>query len=317
LIKVNLLEQAKSQLPKVSRQSSGVAKVLGLTVLLLVLLGLGGGAGYILFKGVPDFLGNIIPVESIELALQKMGASPQPVVQPTSVNVPVATVKLDAVEEVVKSVRTQNPKPAPKQYKQLTPGERVHFQKEMMATMLKRFKEITPSEVGFTDLVFKIPGYYYMNGMAENKTVLASFESKLKALSGTYKSIPVKQGAIKGEGVEFGGYGSIPSVSRNKNESFSLVDRASLNTQLANLKKLATNTGAPIQGFANPVVSKHGLYQRILYRARFKADFSSMIRFMEGLQNSEYPIGILQIAVAAGAEESMVTSIDFIMYLKN
>lgn len=296
--------------------------------LLVLILLLAGSAAWLVFQGVPPLLQGKIPAPVLALlgvedsgapfvdAPPPLPAEPEPPPQVVAQGVPAARPAVPAngaVEEIVKTLRPELfIKPTRSDYVELLPTEKVRYQKQAFAQILGSLYALTPENMGFLDLAYKAPDYYFVRGLAADPKSQESFLFKLKSASRDYKLVPATGAAAASP--EFTAYGTMSLRAGASQEVLQLVPVAELSKEILALRDLALGVSVKFIGLENPSTAAYGGYKRTLLKTTTRADFPSLLQFAEALKNSKLRVGVLQFASRPTLDGSMASSVDFVIY---
>jgi len=309
------------------------------TFLYLVFFLVAGSVAWLLFVGVPAPLQGVIPAQAlsvlgIENSAPDVASVPAPVV-PSVDSAPVANVPVPpaeppqvvaqsaplarpavpsngAVEDIVHTLRPELfIKPTRTEYRELLPIEKVLFQKHAFYHMLGTVYAITPEGVGYLDLAYKAPDYYYVRGMATDPKVQENYLGKLKSASKSFKVVPATTGTPS---PEFTAYGTIDFAAPSGKVAENMVANVDLDKTVLGLRDIALGAQVKLTGLDNPLVTSFGTYQRTVLRTSTRADFPSLLRFAEALRNSTLRVGVLQFSSRPTLEGGMSSTVEFVIY---
>ncbi|HSQ41314.1 MAG TPA: hypothetical protein VLM37_03430 [Fibrobacteraceae bacterium] len=324
MIQVNMLQEAGTFLSHQMRPEGAGRKPSGkrtvLTAFLLVVLLLTVGFAYILYSGVPKELLPYVPepvLAWLDLEAPVLSSSLAPL-KPASSGPAVAATQQPAVpgnnsvEDVVKTMRPDMFYARErKEYRQLLPSERILFQKMAVSVALTTFRTIVPSALGFSDLVFKIPDYYFVRGLASDSASIKTFLDSLQKRSAEFVQKP-----LSGEQktLEFTAYGRLQLPAGVSGEKLAMLPASQITKELKGLLDLAQAQKVRFSGLNSPQITDKGFYRRVVYHAQTHADFPSLQQFAEAFRASHLRIGVLQMSVRPGLDEEPVTVFDFVLY---
>lgn len=316
------------------------------TFLYLVFFLIAGSVAWLLFVGVPAPLQGVIPAQAlsmlgIENTVPDVASDPAPVAPSAdsapvaSDPTPVATVPAPpaeppqvvaqsapparpavpsngAVEDIVHTLRPELfIKPTRTVYRELLPIEKVLFQKHAFYHMLGTVYAITPEGVGYLDLAYKAPDYYYVRGMATDPKVQENYLGKLKSASKSFKVVPATTGTPS---PEFTAYGTIDFAAPSGKVAENMVANVDLDKTVLGLRDIALGAQVKLTGLDNPLVTSFGTYQRTVLRTSTRADFPSLLRFAEALRNSTLRVGVMQFSSRPTLEGGMSSTVEFVIY---
>ena len=319
-VKVKPEAPAKVEKPKVQKAPSESSHSF-LTGLVAILLVLSLGLAYLKFVGVPAPLQGKLPPAllaflDIEEPIQPPDAAPLPeapeapelVAQGERPARPAVPAN-GAVEEIVSTMRPELfIKPVRTEYRELLPTEKVRYQKMAFAQMLANFYALTPEGLGYLDLAYKAPDYFYVRGLAGNPKIQESFLVKLKQNSRDFK-------VSSGKGTpEFTAYGTLLLGAAPSGEALQLIPAAQLNKEILALRDLSLDARVKLVGLDKPQTTSYGLYQRSVLRATTHADYPSLLRLADKLKESPLRVGVLQFTSRPTLEGGMSSVVEFVLY---
>ena len=327
MIRINILQEAGSLLGSGARSESLSAKQksqAALAALLVILIVIAGGFGIFMVLGVPDAVAPYIPTSVASALNLKMPAPPIPVLASKVVGSPhsnttvasgsanVVNPSNNAVEEVVQTMRPDMfYMKDRKEYRQLLPSEKIAHQKAVLVVAFTTFRAITPATFGFTDLVIKVPDYYYVRGLASDEAQEKTFLDSLKHRSSSFTNEPPPEGK---KSLEFTAYGRLNVPDASAGEKLALLSPDQVSAEMTEMNAMAAKLQVHFTGLENPQVSDHGIYRRVVYHALTKADFASLQQFAEAFRSSNLRIGVLQVSMRPSSDEGSVTVFDFVVY---
>ena len=329
MIHVNLMDVAVSaQKPKNAKpvKPAKPAKVKStpshrpsssLLVFLLLVVMAGGTAWFYLEGGGEQWVQTLLqktrPQPTPEQAIPQPVAPPPPpqvIAQGPSTAPPAIPVN-GAVEEIVRTVRPELfIKPTRTEYRELLPTEKIRYQKRAFSQFLSTLYSMTPESVGFLDLAYKAPDYYFVRGMSLDSKAQAEFIQRIQKASREFKQVSSDSTLPS---PEFTVYGTFPSTAIS-GESFPLVPANELDKEIFALRDLAIAASVKLAGLEKPLSSTYGAYKRILLRTNTQADFPALLKFADSLHKSSLRVGILQFASRPTLSSGMSSSLEFIIY---
>jgi hypothetical protein len=291
--------------------------------LYLLLLSLMGFVAYISLMGIPDSLRPYIPPEIVEFLglgeeqqatqVLREAAAPKLVAKGVAASDPAVPVN-GSVEEIVKTMRPDVyfRNKVPIEYKDQSISNRIPYQKQAFHIMLSTFYNATPDGIGYLDLAYQAPNFYFARAIAMDSRTRTSYMDNLKSrVIDLYvtDSLTVRDGNI-----EFIVYGSIQQPNFSELRSSQLVPRAKINSEIISLRNLALANQVRLAGIEKPLEEQVGSYRRILLKVNTDADYPSLLNFADALQKSEIAFGVQQFVSRPAGPEKMQSSIEFVLY---
>jgi hypothetical protein len=312
-----------------SKKSAG-KKSSKLFYLLLVLL-LSGAIYYNSF-GIPKFLREIIPHKiAIYLGLAKeefeaMPQAPREIPLPKliargfRVEEPVVPANA-SVEDIIYTLRPDvyfkekellkfKPKNPYSKELQLALDNRLCL-KHAFHIMLSTFYEATPDGMGYLDLVYQAPNYYFARAITIDANIRASFMNSLKSKGADLNVIDSV--AYKNGNFEFTLQGNIKLPHEQQPE---LVPASSINSEILALRSLAAINSVRLAGLENPVEENYGLYRIVVLKTTTEADYPSLLNFADALQKSDISFGVQKFVSRPLGSYKMQSALEFVMYAK-
>jgi hypothetical protein len=247
---------------------------------------------------------------SPQVKAQVVAEAPKAKVEPKPRQVQVQNTANQAVETVV-AMREPQPKVV-KKYRKLLPSERIIYQQNLMQHTLGVIRKSSPVNMGFVDISVRLPGLYYLHGMAENKKVLQKFHSALNKASSVLKA--PEGSTINTRAEEFTYYGQFKNI-RSPKERMTMVSDVS--AELQKFKKLAAKNGCSLKGFSNPEMTSFGGYKRLTYKVNTSAGYKALEDLFSAMQKEKSRMGILEMSMEAVGQEKMKTTLHLVMYVKS
>jgi hypothetical protein len=299
-------------------------------VLLILLL-----AGVIYYKqfGIPKILLDKMP-EKVAVFLGLTEEEPVVVLQvPREIPIPKLiargfkveepAVPVNAsVEDMIKTLRPDvyfkdkgnlilkaKPNPWPKEL-QLALDSRVCL-KHAFHIMLNTFYEATPDGMGYLDLVYQAPNYYFARVITIDSNTRASFMNNLRS-RGTDLNV-IDSIALRNGNVEFTLQGSIRLP---REQQLKLVPPSKVNSEILALRSLAAINNVRLAGLENPIEEDFGLYRIVVLKTVTEADYPSLLDFAEALQKSDISFGVQKFVSRPLGSDRMQSALEFVMYVK-
>jgi hypothetical protein len=333
MIKSNLMpplpKKTTSGKPKGKGKS---AKKSGKTFYLLLILLLSGVIYYKYF-GIPKALREKIP-EKIAVFLGLVEEEPEVVLQaPREIPVPKLiargfkveepAVPVNAsVEDAIKTLRPDvyfkekgklmfkaKPNPWPKEL-QLALDSRLCL-KHAFHIMLNTFYEATPDGVGYLDLAYQAPNYYFARVITIDANTRTAFMNNLKSKEADFNVIDSV--AYRNGNVEFTMQGSIKLP---RQQQLKLVPPSKVNSEILALRSLAAINNVRLAGLENPIEENFGLYRIVVLKTVTEADYPSLLDFAEALEKSDISFGVQNFISSPLGSDKMQSALEFVMYVK-
>lgn len=332
--KVERASKPQSEAPVVSSSRPSSRRNPAVTLVFAILFVAASVIAYLLVMGVPAPLQGVIPENA--LALLGLGddshevpalpgtqdapppppaasaVPPQVVAQGPAPVRPVVPVN-GAVEEIVKTLRPElfdkAKAPVANPYQALPPSDKMLFQKQAFFHVLGTLYAITPESVGFLDIAYKAPDYYFVRAAAADPRSQKEFLDRLKGASRAFKQIPASSTTD-----EITVYGTLMIPAAQGHEQVPLTPEAEVAKELLALRDIATRFGVRFAGLEKPIATPFGAYKRQLFRTTTQADYPSLLRFAEALKNSHSRIGVLQFTSRPTQHGGMSSGVDFVIY---
>ena len=192
-------------------------------------------------------------------------------------------------------------------YKDYLPLEKIQYQKASLGQFISFIQTATPDDIGFSNLVFEAPNFYYVRGVADAPLVQRSFLERLKSVSVDYRTPPIPENA---PATDITAFGSIKlehvNVSMPVNE-FLAAD--SVDAELANFIALAAAGTMKISGLAKPETENFGTYKRLTYTVKAVSDFAQVHAFILGWKESPLRLGVRRAVLERRGKDIAVTFI--------
>ncbi len=309
MIRVNLLKQSRVQPVSVSAlvaPSSG--KKTGVFVLLAVLL-VGVGVFFYFNQDMlplPD--GKEMPVVEAPVPALTPPVPTRPQAKPVIVTV-------DAVEEIVKEIQ-QEVRLQPRRigYSDLAPSQKVQYQQMAAKQLLRQLKNITPAEVGFANLVFTLPGDFYVHGMAYDFSHYERFKQELGTIGGSLKSGILKPIGDRGISQEFSFYGKVDYQVSPASGEDRILGESEVPAELQSLRRTASNLGIQMTIPSLATSSPWGAYKRKIYKTEAKCDYQQLESLFSQMQVERSHVGLVKFALRATGDEQVNASLDLMLY---
>ncbi|MDR0517085.1 MAG: hypothetical protein LBH25_08585 [Fibromonadaceae bacterium] len=310
---------AKGKAPKKSGSKGSSANILYFLVFCIV-----GFVGYLELFGIPDELRPYIPPEAVEFlglgeevadtkSVSREAAGPKLIAKGTKAGEPSITTN-GSVEEIVRTMRPDVyfREKSSTEYRDQSLSNRIPYQKQAFHIMLSTFYNATPDGIGYLDLAYQAPNFYFARAIAMDSRTRTAYMDNLKSrVIDLYvtDSLTARDGNI-----EFIVYGGIQQPNFNELSSMQLVQRSKINSEILALRSIAMANQVRLAGIEKPIEEQVGNYRRVLLKVTTDADYPSLLNFADALRKSDIAFGIQQFVSRPAGPEKMQSSIEFVMY---
>jgi len=293
-------------------------------ILFMLFIFLISGVLYLLLFGVPGFLRGTIPQSILDIlglneetaatqVLREAGA-PKLTAYGTKAGDPAIPVN-GSVEEVVKTMRPDIyfKDKSLINYKAQALSNRIPYQKQAFHIMLSTFYKATPDGIGYLDLAYQAPNFYFVRVVAQDSRTRTSYLDQLRA-----KVMPdmiMRDSAtIKDGGIEFSVFGSTVQPDLSELKPMRLVQYSRVKSEIMALRTMAVTNQVRLAGWENPIEEELESYRRIVLRTTTDADYPSLLNFAEALQKSDVAFGVQQFVSRPAGPEKMQSALEFVLY---
>jgi len=309
----------KSGGPKKPQQKSNAANAFYMLVALVVAAVL-----YMQFFGVPGFLRGIIPHSIISaLGLSEETAASQVLREAGAVKLTAHGTRMDdpsipingTVEEIVRTMRPDIyfKDQMPTVYKEHALSNRIPYQKQAFHIMLSTFYKATPDGLGYLDLAYQAPNFYFARAMAQDSRTRSAFLNQLR--SKVLPDMVVRDSATTKDGsIEFSVLGSILQPNFAELKQMNLIQASRVKSEIMALRTLAVANQVRLAGWEKPVEEELENYRRVVLKTTTEADYPSLLNFAEALQKSDLAFGVQQFVSKPSGPEKMLSAIEFVLY---
>jgi hypothetical protein len=293
------------------------------TTFLMLFFSVVASVAYLSYFGIPSFLRGVIPQEIVDFlglteetaatqVLREAGA-PKLTVYGTKANDPSVPVN-GSVEEIVKTMRPdiyfKNRDTLT--YKEQALNSRSPYQKQAFHIMLSTFYKATPDGVGFLDLAYQAPNFYFVRAIAQDSRTKNAFMDQLRS-----KVVDLRasdEATTKDGSVEFSVHGNFQPPKALEFREIPLVDPSRIKSEIFTLRTLATANQVRLNGLEKPLEDNLGVYKRVVLRTTTEADYPSLLNFADALQKSDIAFGIQKFASRPTGPEKMQSALEFVLY---
>ncbi|MEE1067688.1 MAG: hypothetical protein UH678_04255 [Fibrobacteraceae bacterium] len=177
-----------------------------------------------------------------------------------------------------------------KDYQEYLPLEKQQYQKAAYGQFMAFIQTATPEDIGFTDLVFEAPNFYYVRGVADAPLAQRSFLERLRTVSVDFRTPPIPENA---PATDITAFGSIKLENVNVSVPVnSFIASDSVDSELRQLKTLDASGKMKISGLAKPKTEDFGTYKHLIYNMKAVGDFSQVHAFVQAWKGSPLRVGI-------------------------
>ncbi len=277
--------------------------------------------------GLPKFLDGVFPPELLSAlgieAPQQVSLAPDGKGRLTTAGGTIAEQR--AAEEAAARTRANQTIPsmvadikpvAPEKrtsYEKYLPLEKVQYQKATLGQFLAFVQTATPENVGFSDLVYEAPNFYYVRGAAETPVSQRAFVERLKTVSEEIKMPPIPENAPATDITAFGKLkmehvNIVPPVAE-----FVMAD--SLESELKKWKAFDASGKMKFNGLNKPTIEDFGMYKRYSYKVKTIADFVQIHAFVSAWKAAPARIGVPR-AVLERSGKSVAATFSIDVFVK-
>jgi len=279
---------------------------------------------YLQLFGVPGFLRGVLPPEIIELlGLTEETAASQVLREAGAVKLTAHGTRADdpsipingTVEEVVKTMRPDIyiTDKQPTNYKEQALSNRIPYQKQAFHIMLSTFYKATPDGIGYLDLAYQAPNFYFARAVALDSRTRNTFLNQLR--SKVMPDIVVRDSAMTKDGlIELSVLGSIVQPDFTELKRMPLIKPSRVKSEIMALRTLAVANQVRLTGWEKPIEEELETYRRVILRTTTEADYPSLLNFAEALQKSDLAFGVQQFVSRPQGTEKMQSAIEFVLY---
>jgi len=307
--------------PASKSRSSSIANIFYMLVALLI-----ASVLYLQVFTVPPFLRGIIP-ESVFafLGLSEETAASQALREAGAVKLTAHGTRMGdpsipingTVEEVVKTMRPdiyfKDKQPKDYTYKEQALSNRIPYQKQAFHIMLSTFYKATPDGVGYLDLAYQAPNFYFARAIAQDSRTRSTFLNQLR--SKVMPDLVVKDSSTTRDGsIEFSVIGSIQQPEFAELKQMNLIKPSRVKSEIMALRTLAVANQVRLTGWEKPIEEELETYRRVILKTITEADYPSLLNFAEALQKSDLAFGVQQFVSRPSGSEKMQSAIEFVLY---
>jgi len=312
---------SKRNVPAKNTKSSGWKFVANLFYMFL--FALLAAIVYLEVFGVPAFLRDVIPPAIVELlglseeskatkVLREAGA-PKLTASGRRSSDPSVPIN-GSVEEVVKTMRPEVyfKDKIFDNYKEQPVSNRISYQKQAFHIMLSTFYNGTPDGVGYLDLAYQAPNFFFARAIALEPRLLTSYMDNLKVR--VLDLVMTDSSTVADGNIEFIVYGGTQQPKFDELKQTKLVSHSRINSEIMALRNLAVLNHVNFSGIEKPVEEKIGNYRRVILNVNTDADYPSLLNFADALQKSDVAFGVQQFISRPAGPEKMRSTLEFVLY---
>jgi hypothetical protein len=278
---------------------------------------------YLEVFGVPPFLHGIIPPAIVEFlglseettatkVLREAGA-PKLTASGRRSSDPSVPIN-GSVEEVVKTMRPEIyfKDKIFDNYKEQPVSNRISYQKQAFHIMLSTFYNGTPDGVGYLDLAYQAPNFFFARAIALEPRMLTSYMDNLKVR--VIDLVMTDSSTVADGNIEFIVYGGTQQPKFDELKQTKLVSPSKINSEIMALRNLAVLNHVNFSGIEKPVTENIGNYRRVILNVNTDADYPSLLNFADALQKSDVAFGVQQFVSRPAGPEKMRSTLEFVLY---
>jgi hypothetical protein len=334
MIKSNMMSSSQPKTPDSKKAGAGKKNVPGkgsksgggkaiLNLFYMLLFAIMAAIAYLEIFGVPTFLRGVIPQQIISIlglseessatqALREAGAPKLTASgrRPSDPSIPAN----GSVEEVVRTMRPEVyfKDKILSDYKEQPISNRISYQKQAFHIMLSTFYNGTPDGIGYLDLAYQAPNFFFARAIALDSRTRTSYMDNLKV---RVVDLTMTDSITGADGnIEFVVYGGIQQPKFDELKQTKLVSPSKINSEILALRNLAVLNHVNLSGIEKPMEEKVGSYRRIILNVSTDADYPSLLNFADALQKSDISFGVQQFISRPAGPERMRSSLEFVLY---
>ncbi|MBF0432437.1 MAG: hypothetical protein HQK83_14225 [Fibrobacteria bacterium] len=332
MIRINLLDPCDLSLPKeeLSGKKTGPALSSPLKKLpVIVMVALVAFLGLYYFVIMKTDNQQVVPkqktTDDLSFESQKEFQETKPIItenEPYSQTAPEPTPKpvlAYAVEEAVKEIEGDfRKKQRVSTYKDFSSASKIDHQILVCKKTLSLISEITPPNIGFTDLIVSTtPGDLYIRGIASSRVHYQNFLTQIKNI----RNFKIRPGLVKAVGDkkisrDFSLYGTI-RFKRSSSGSNRVIRNKDISFELTRFRNMADVSGVSLSEIKSKSVSNAGVYRRYIYQTRAgNCTYAQFQSFVNTIYTAKSPVGILKFTLRSGADERVNVTMDLMMYTR-
>jgi len=224
-----------------------------------------------------------------------------------------------SVEEIVKTMRPEiyfrDKDLSSKDYREQPVSNRISYQKQAFHIMLSTFYNGTPDGIGYLDLAYQAPNFFFARAIALESRMLTPYIDNLKKR--VVDLTMVDSSTVADGNVEFVVFGGTQQPKFNELKQTRLVSSSRINSEIMALRNLAVINHVNFAGIERPVEEKVGNYRRVVLSVNTDADYPSLLNFADALQKSDIAFGVQQFVSKPTGPEKMRSALEFVLYASN
>ncbi|MCR5029029.1 MAG: hypothetical protein K6A31_07205 [Fibrobacter sp.] len=227
----------------------------------------------------------------------------------------VRRAQLSSPERVVQAVQPSIfPTEKRGDYASKLPMQKVFYQKAMAAQVFTFVNAVTPEGISFADLMYAAPNYYFIRGVAETPVIQRSYLERLKMGSTEFKTPELPENA---PATAVTVYGVLNSKPESTNGAAPFVKDAEVAKEIEALRGLDANNRLQLSGLKHPKVEDFGVYKSYTYNVTTRADFQTVLGFVDALSKSQVRVGVEKIKMTAAGKKGISTTMTLVIYTSN
>jgi len=277
----------------------------------LEIFGIPGNLRGVIPQYVVDFLGLSEETEATQV-LRKVGA-PKLTARGTRLDDPTIPIN-GSVEEIVKTMRPdiyfRNKNILT--YKEQPMNNRSAYQKHAFHIMLSTFYKATPDGVGFLDLAYQAPNFYFIRAISQDSRTKNAFMDQLR--NKVSDMMITDEATIRDGSVEFSVHGNFQPPKLENSKEAPLVKQSKINSEVFALRNLSEINQVHLIGLEKLNEENLGAYKRIVIKTTTEADYPSLLNFANALQKSDISFGVQKFVSKPLGPERMQSALEFVLY---
>lgn len=197
------------------------------------------------------------------------------------------------------------------------PMEKIVYEKSMAAQIFAFIDAVTPDGIGFAELTYAAPNFYYVRGVAESPNVLRNYLERLKMGSAEFKTPELPENAPATSLTAYGAISAKVDAATAKPGPLPFVKEGELSGVLDALRGLDAGGKMRLSGLKNPKSEDFGVFRKYTYKVTTSADFQTVLRFVAALSQSPVRVGVERIHMSASGKNGILTAMTLVVYTSN
>ena len=189
-------------------------------------------------------------------------------------------------------------------YANYLPLEKIAYQKASLGQFISFIQTVTSEKIGFSDLVYEAPNFYYVRGVADIPVQQRAFLERLQAVSSEFKTPAIPENAPATDITAFGKL-KVDKVDLKNPGIFVATD--SVASVLSEFKALDASGKLKFSGFNRPIIEDFGVFKKYSYKVKVQTDFIHIHAFLMAWKASPLQIGIHRAALERNNKDVLST----------